>query len=214
MYVYEKMTKNIATITPECSVSKAFQILTEERHSQLPVVNNENQVVGLVTEKLLAEVNPSKATSLSVYEINYLLSKTKVRDIMRTGIFKINQSKQIEDAALVMNENRIGFLPVVDDNERLVGVITRLDVIKAFMGILAVKEPGTRLSIKTENSINDIAEITGILKKHNIILNNIANIYKDGCSELLIKIKTLNTDSLIDELKSKNYNVTILSKQY
>ncbi|MFR5772541.1 MAG: CBS domain-containing protein [Lachnospirales bacterium] len=68
------------------------------------------KLIGLVTEKLLAEVNPSSATSLSVYEINYLLSKTKVQDIMKTGIFKINKDALIEDAAIIMKENRISSL--------------------------------------------------------------------------------------------------------
>ena len=102
MYVSERMTRYPATVMPNYSVSKAYQIMTEGHYSQLPVVDSDNKLIGLVTEKLLAEVNPSSATSLSVYEINYLLSKTKVQDIMKTGIFKINKDALIEDAAIIM----------------------------------------------------------------------------------------------------------------
>ena len=78
MYVHQRMTRRPVTVSPDYSVSKAYQIMTEGRYSQIPVVDSDNKLIGLVTEKLLAEVNPSSATSLSVYEINYLLSKTKV----------------------------------------------------------------------------------------------------------------------------------------
>ena len=124
MYVQERMTRRPTVVLPDYSVAKAYQLMQEGRYSQLPVVDSDNKLIGLVTEKLLAEVNPSSATSLSVYEINYLLSKTKVKDIMKTGIFKIDKNALLEDAALLMKENRISSLPVTD-GEYLVGIITR-----------------------------------------------------------------------------------------
>ena len=96
MYVHERMTRRPTVVLPDYSVSKAYQLMTEGRFSQLPVVDSDNKLIGLVTEKLLAEINPSSATSLSVYEINYLLSKTKVNDIMKTGVFKIDKDALLE----------------------------------------------------------------------------------------------------------------------
>ena len=213
MFVYEKMTKNVETAMPEFSVSKAFQILTEKGHSQLPVVDENNKLLGLITEKLLAEVNPSKATSLSVYEINYLLSKTKVSDIMKTGVFKINQNSLIEDAALIMKENRIGSLPIVDDDNHLVGIITRGDIFKAFIDILGVKVPGTRISIKASEKVGELAQITQLIAKYNINIKSISNFVTDFGRELIMKLDSFEVDLLIQDLKDKCFEILYVSQQ-
>lgn len=208
MYVSERMTRYPATVMPNYSVSKAYQIMTEGRHSQLPVVDSDNKLVGLVTEKLLAEVNPSSATSLSVYEINYLLSKTKVQDIMKTGIFKIDKDALIEDAAIIMKENRINSLPVIDGDNYLVGIITRTDIFKAFIDIMGVKASGTRIAITADDKVGVIADITSILAENGIDIRNITNLAENGKLEITIKVRSLEVDSAIQALKSKGYDVT------
>lgn len=213
MFIYEKMTKNVHSVKPEYSVSKAFQILTEKGHSQLPVIDENNKLIGLVTEKLLAEVNPSKATSLSVYEINYLLSKTKVSDIMKTGVFKINQNRLIEDAALIMKENRISSLPVVDDENNLVGIVTRIDIFKAFIDILGVKVPGTRISIKASEKVGELAEISQLIAKHNINIKNISNFVTSFGIEIIMKLDSFETSELVEDLKAKGYEILSVSEQ-
>ncbi len=213
MFIHEKMTKNVISVKPDYSVSKTFQILTESKHSQLPVVDDNNKLLGLVTEKLLAEVNPSKATSLSVYEINYLLSKTKVSDIMRTGVFKINEGALIEDAALIMKENRIGSLPVIDEENNLVGIVTRVDIFKAFIDILGVKVPGTRISLKALGKIGELAEISEAIARHNINIKNISNIETSFGVEIIIKLDTFEADDLINELSEKGYDILSVSVQ-
>lgn len=213
MYIYERMTKNVCTVQPDFPVSKAFQILTEQKHSQLPVIDKNNKLIGLVTEKLLAEVNPSKATSLSVYEISYLLSKTKVKDIMKTGVFKINQNKLIEDAALIMKENLIGSLPVVDDDNNLVGIVTRVDIFKAFIEIMGVKDQGTRIAIQTHDNIGTLADIANIIKDFNINIKHISNFNDTEHSEIIIKLSSLDVEPLLYELKKHGYEITSVTKQ-
>ena len=202
MYVSERMTRYPATVMPNYSVSKAYQIMTEGHYSQLPVVDSDNKLIGLVTEKLLAEVNPSSATSLSVYEINYLLSKTKVQDIMKTGIFKINKDALIEDAAIIMKENRISSLPVIEGDNYLAGIITRTDIFKAFIDIMGVKATGTRIAITTEDKVGVLADITSIN------IRNITDISENGKSEITIKVRSLDASAAIEDIKAKGYNVT------
>ncbi len=206
MYVHERMTRRPTVAMPDQSVAKAYQLMQENRFSQLPVVDDDNKLIGLVTEKLLAEVNPSSATSLSVYEINYLLSKTKVKDIMKTGIFRISRDALLEDAALVMKENRISSLPVTD-GEYLVGIITRTDIFRAFIDIMGVKSEGTRIAISTKDRIGVFAEVTQIFASHNIDIRNISNIVENGTIEMTVKVRSHNVAEVVEEIKAKGYSI-------
>lgn len=202
MYVQERMTRRPTVVLPDYSVAKAYQLMQEGRFSQLPVVDSDNKLIGLVTEKLLAEVNPSSATSLSVYEINYLLSKTKVKDIMKTGIFKIDKNALLEDAALLMKENRISSLPVTD-GEYLVGIITRTDIFRAFIDIMGVKADGTRIAISTPDRTGVFAEITQIFASHNIDIRNISNFNENGKLEMVVKVRSHDVKAAIEDIKAK-----------
>lgn len=204
MYVHERMTRRPTVVLPDYSVAKAYQLMKEGRFSQLPVVDGDNKLIGLVTEKLLAEVNPSSATSLSVYEINYLLSKTKVKDIMKTGIFKINKNALLEDAALVMKENRISSLPVTD-GEYLVGIITRTDIFRAFIDIMGVKATGTRIAISAIDKTGVFAEITQIFASYGIDIRNISNINENGKLEMVVKVRSFDVTKAIEDIKAKGY---------
>ena len=198
------MTRRPTVVLPDYSVAKAYQLMKEGRFSQLPVVDGDNKLIGLVTEKLLAEVNPSSATSLSVYEINYLLSKTKVKDIMKTGIFKINKNALLEDAALVMKENRISSLPVTD-GEYLVGIITRTDIFRAFIDIMGVKATGTRIAISAVDKTGVFAEITQIFASYGIDIRNISNINENGKLEMVVKVRSFDVTKAIEDIKAKGY---------
>lgn len=212
MYVYERMTKNVATVTPDCTISKAFQVLFEKKHSQLPVISDDGKLAGLITEKLLTEVSPSKATSLSVFEINYLLSKTKVKDIMKTNVFTIQYDNLIEEAALIMKENDIGSLPVIDKDEKLVGIVTRVDIFSAFIALMGVHESGTRIVIDVEDHVGTLADIAAVIKEFGINIKHISN-YQDGeHTEIIVKIASTDSDALIEELKKRGYSITSVHK--
>lgn len=206
MYVHERMTRRPTVVLPDYSVSKAYQLMTEGRFSQLPVVDSDNKLIGLVTEKLLAEINPSSATSLSVYEINYLLSKTKVNDIMKTGVFKIDKNALLEDAALIMKENRISSLPVTD-GEYLVGIITRTDIFRAFIDIMGVKAPGTRVAITATDKTGVFAEITQIFASYGIDIRNISNFNENGKLEMVVKVRSFDVDKAVEDIKAKGYTI-------
>ncbi len=213
MFVSERMTKDVSVVTPEDSVAKAFQILKEKRHSQLPVVDNKGKLVGLVTEKLLTEVSPSKATSLSVYEINYLLSKTKVADIMKTNIFTTNPEQLIEDAAFVMKSNDIGSLPVVDDSNKLVGIVTRLDIFSAFIDIMGVNEGGARIVLKVDDKLGTFADISNIIKQYGVNITHVSNFTFNNDVEIIIKLNTNEVDEIIKKLEEHGYTVLSIAKK-
>lgn len=215
MYIYERMTKNAISAQPDMTVSKVYQIMKETRHSQLPVINENLEIIGLITEKTLAEINPTNSSSaLKEYEINYLLSHTKIYEIMQTGVFKINKNKSIEDGALLMKENHIGFLPVTNDDNTLAGVITRFDIFKAFIEIMGIKEPGTRISILYNNNLSDFYKIIDIIRQYNLEIKNINNFNSKGKSEIIIKLSNSNVTDLIKKLENENFKIISTNQQH
>ncbi|MDR2939770.1 MAG: CBS and ACT domain-containing protein [Clostridiales bacterium] len=213
MFVSERMSKDVALVYPDDSVAKAFQVLKERKHSQLPVIDNHGKLVGLVTEKLLTEVSPSKATSLSVYEINYLLSKTKVSDIMKTDIFTAYPGQLIEDAAFVMKKNDIGSLPVVDNANKLVGIVTRLDIFSAFIDIMGVNEKGARIVLKVEDKLGTYANISSVVKQFGVNITHINNFIFENAVEIIIKLDTNEVTEIIKKFEEYGYVVLSVAKK-
>lgn len=210
MYINEKMSKNVVSVKADSLVSKAYQLMVETKHSKLPVVDDENKLVGIITDRLIEEVNPHRATSLSEYEINHLLSKIKVMEIMNTGVFKIKENSFIEDAALIMKENKISFLPVINDDNKVSGIVSRTDVFKAFIDVLGIKATGTRISIKSDK----IAEIVSLISNENIEILSLTNVKLNDKSELVIKVSALELEKLMEKLKSNDYEVTSVIKHH
>lgn len=130
MSVKDYMTKEVISISPEESVAHAADLMRDKGLRRLPVIEK-GQLVGLVTEGTMADASPSKATSLSIYEMNYLLNKTKIRDIMIRQVVTVEPDASLEDAIYEMMTYKVGVLPVVQNNQ-VVGIITDRDVFKAF----------------------------------------------------------------------------------
>ncbi len=214
MFVRDRMTKDVDTATPDISVSKAVKIIFNKNHSMLPVIDENRRLVGLLTEKLLTEFSPSKATALSVYEINYLLSKTKVGEIMKTSIFTVGPDVLIEDAALILKTNDIGFLPVIEKDGTLVGVLTRGDIFSAFLEIMGVDDKGTRITLETTDSIGIVANISAIITKFGISIEHISNFETpDGKMEVIIALDTLEVEQLLETLEKEGYKILHVSKK-
>lgn len=133
MSVADYMTKKVITISPDTKVSVAINTMKGNKIHRLPVIDG-NKLVGLVTESSIQEASPSKATSLSIYEINYLFNKMTVNDVMEKNVKTIRQDAQLEDAISEMRHNQIGVLPVTNGDD-VVGIITTNDVLDGFLDI-------------------------------------------------------------------------------
>ena len=174
MAVKDFMTRKVVYISPNTTIAHAADMMREQKLHRLPVIEND-QLVGLVTEGTIAEASPSKATSLSIYEMNYLLNKTKVGDVMIRDVVTISQFASLEDATYLMLKNKIGILPVVD-NEQLYGVITDRDIFKAFLEVSGYGEEGVRLRFVTENKVGVLEQIIRLLVEENLNISNTVNI--------------------------------------
>lgn len=213
MYVKNKMTTDVVTIFKDASIDLAFQTMVEKGCKQLPVVED-NNLVGIVTEQLLASVTPSKATTLSMYELNYLLSKTKVKDIMAKDMPVGHPDMLLEEATQLMKSKNVDSLPICD-GKKLIGIITRTDILEAFLDLTGINDKGTRLSLSTKDEPGILANITNIIKNHNINIVHVANythIGPDNHSEIVIRLATLEVDNLVTNFKDAGYEVLSVRK--
>ena len=124
MYVRNRTTINPITVTPDTTIATALEIMREKNINRIPVVKD-GKLVGIITERKLMEVSPSSATSLSIFEINYLLAKTKVEQVMTKKVVTVAPDDLLEIAALKMRDNKVGGLPVVE-NGKVVGIMSVL----------------------------------------------------------------------------------------
>ncbi len=169
MSVNDFMTRKVIYISPETTIAHAADLMREQDIHRLPVIEND-KLVGLVTEGTIAEASPSKATSLSIYEMNYLLNKTKVKDVMIRDVITVSRFASLEDAVYLMFKHKVGILPVVD-NEQLYGVITDRDVFAAFLHVSGYGEEGVRARFLAENKAGELEKIIKLIAEqgHNII---------------------------------------------
>lgn len=208
MYVSSKMSRNIVSVFPEASISLAFRLLREQHVRQLPVVDN-GKLVGMVTEALLNEVSPSKATSLSIYELNYILEKTKVADIMEKNVVTCGEDMSIEQVALLMNENDINMVPVVDSQNMIKGIITRNDIIASFLDILGSRGKGSRIILIGKDEPGTLANISKLLSERQYNIVHIINFPTDNPneSEIIIRLDSVANAELLQELEGNGFKV-------
>jgi len=206
MFVKNKMTTNPFTISPEQTVPDAHEIMIKHGIKRLPVVKN-GKLVGVVSKSDIDRYSPSKATTLSMGEITYLLSKTKIKHIMTKNPVTISSNALLEEAATLMRDQRVGFLPVVDDG-KLVGIITESDIFDSFIELLGFREPGTRLTIEVEDEPGIMSQITSIFKEHGANITRVA-VYRGatGKSSIVIGINSLNTEDIEKSLRDHGFNI-------
>ncbi|WP_062004376.1 CBS domain-containing protein [Streptococcus cristatus] len=199
MAVKDFMTRKVVYISPDTTIAHAADIMRDQKLHRLPVIEND-KLVGLVTEGTIAEASPSKATSLSIYEMNYLLNKTKVKDVMIQDVVTISQYASLEDATYLMLKNKIGILPVVD-NEQVYGIITDRDIFKAFLEVSGYGEKGVRMRFVTEDEVGVLSHIIALLVEENLNISNTVNIpRKDG--KVVIEVQ-IDGDVDLVSLKAK-----------
>ena len=166
MAVKDFMTRKVVYVSPDTTVAHTADMMREQGLRRLPVIEND-RLVGVVTERTMAEASPSKVTSLSIYEMNYLLNKTKIRDIMVRDVVTVSPYASLEDAVYAMMKNQVGILPVVEAGQVL-GVITEKDVFKAFLEVSGYGEEGIRVIITADDTVGTLAKIVDTISADNL----------------------------------------------
>jgi acetoin utilization protein AcuB len=196
------MSKNPITITEDVPINQALQFMREQKVRRLPVLNKRGKLVGIVSERDLLYASPSPVTSLSIYELHYLVSKITVGEVMTRDVITVSEYTPLEEAARIMADNKIGSLPVVRDG-KLVGIITESDLFKIFTEILGARDMGVRLSMLVPEQPGILAEITrAIANMQGNIISLGTFLGEDPTNRLItVKVADVPKDKLVAEMK-------------
>lgn len=207
MFVQQRMTSNPITIPSTATIADASELMRVNNFRRLPVVDG-GKLVGLITDRDLRSVSASPATTLSIFELNYLLAKMQIKDIMQKKVITIQSDATVEEAALLLYNHRIGGLVVVDADGAVIGVITETDVFKCFVDVMGIIEGKTRLTIDVTDKIGILHEISKIFYEMNINISSMV-IYTlpDGKKEMVIRVDIGDTAQLSERLAAAGYPI-------
>ena len=200
MLVKDWMSPAPLTVSPETPVLEALHLLKARGFRRLPVVEG-SKLIGIVTDKDLKDATPSKATTLSVWELNYLLAKLTVREVMATEVLSVNSLETLEDAALRMQERKLGGMPVLDNAGALVGILTITDVLGALIRVLGLKEGGVRVTLEVPDMPGALGVAVEAIKPSNILSVATAGL-REGQRRFVLRVNGEGLDGLADRLRA------------
>jgi acetoin utilization protein AcuB len=202
MLVCNRMSKTPYTIPPTMPVDEALRRMREVHVRRFPVVDKDNRLVGIVSEKDLLYASPSPVTSLSIYEMHYLLSRLTVAEVMTKDVISVEEDTAVEEAARIMADKKIGALPVVRDGA-LVGIVTETDLFKLFIELLGARERGVRFTLLVPNKKGVLAGITTGIAQHGGNIIALGTFLGEDPSTTLVAIKVVDvpTPKLVEILQ-------------
>lgn len=176
MFVADWMTRQVITVEPQESVLRAMHLMRDRGIKHLPVVKD-GRLAGVISDRDIKAFCPSKATSLDVYEINYLLSKAEVQEAMGPRLLTIAPDAPVEEAALMMLDENVGCLPVVA-GDTLAGIISDKDIYRALVDISGVRHAGHRICVVIADRPGSVKEVADIVRKHGFHMRSIMTSYE------------------------------------
>lgn len=200
MLVEEWMTTNVITVTADTSMMKVARMLKDHNIRRMPVVNEDGVLIGIVTDRDVKDASPSKATTLEVHELYYLLSELKVKDIMTKNPRKAYCKDSVESIALMMRKHSFGGVPVVDDNEKVCGIITDTDIFGLLTHFTGIMGGGMQVALELPNKIGALKGVLDELLTLNVnivsVLTGLENANAPMCK---VYIRLSRVDDAIGE---------------
>ena len=203
MLVRDRMSAPAVTIITGTPFQEAVKLMREGGFRRLPVVNKSGQLVGIVSERDLLHASPSPASSLSIWEMNYLLWKLKIEELMTRKVVSVAPTAPIEEAARLMVEHRIGGLPVTDMSGAVIGVITETDIFKTFVEMLGGSEHGLRLMLEIPSGGGQLAKLSQAIFDLGGNITSVGSLdhESDDMRRLLIKVQNVSQDQLVNAIE-------------
>lgn len=209
MLVRDRMTAPAITVDPKTPIYDALSLMKEKRIRRFPVVKG-RRLVGVVTWTDLMRASPSPATSLTVWEIPYLLMKAPISEVMTRDVITVAPSATIEDAAVLMRRHKIGGLPVTDQGA-VVGVITESDIFDAFIDLMGLHRGGARLTIRLEDRVGALDEVVRTIRQCDVNIHSLAAYPVNGIGQVVVRVDTPYPLHLVQTLTEHGIQVTHLA---
>ena len=199
MTVSKNMTINPVTTTPDMGVFEAFELMKNEGVQRLPVLDNDGHLVGIISEKNITSAAADR--KVSIVEFALLLSKIKVGDVMTKEVITVSIDDPVELAARKMSDNDISILPVVDNNGKLVGIVSRSDLFRLLLELFGTRHYGIRVTFRIKDQKGVIAKLAIALEKIGANIVSIGNLDSDqGYSTIIMKINGVDESLIKDTL--------------
>ena len=183
MFIDKSMTREVIAINPETTIAEAAGLLARHRIRHLPVTASDGKLVGIVTDRDIRSAMPSSvATGEEAEKERERVAQRQVKDIMTTKVVTVSPMNTLEDALLLMQQTKVGGFPVVDAHGLLLGIISIRDLMRAFINVLAIEEPGTLLCIVVEDKIGQLKKIVDAITEERISFGSIlvARYWEEG----------------------------------
>lgn len=205
MLVEKIMTSPCTTIQGNQSIEDALELMTQKEIRHLPIVNEKDELLGIISDKDIKMALPS---ILSDEDPNHSLSLS-VSKIMRRNVIRCHPLDFVEDIALDFYEMAIGAIPVIREN-KVIGIVTQKDMLNTFLELTGVTIPGSIIEVHIDDKIGALHDITDIFKEQNIdILNVLAYADQENVKRryLMLRVKSMNPEKIYKLLEEKNYHV-------
>ena len=209
MLIRDWMTSDVITVSAETSMLKAGKLMKEHDIRRLPVIADDRCVIGIVSDRDVKAASPSKATTLDMHEMYYLLSELKIKDIMTPNPLTVEALDTVEKVALLMLEKGFGGFPVVDADKKLIGIITDHDIFKVLVSITGVRAGGVQLAFRLPDKPGSMRPIFDALREHQASIISVLSSNDEGEPDerdVYVRIRHMETpqeDVLIDVLKKR-----------
>ena len=217
MLVKEWMASKPIVVDENTSIMKATQIMKENNIRRIPVVRD-GRLIGIISDRDIKEAAPSKATSLDVHELYYLLSEIKIKDIMTPDPITLRENDSVEKAAVIMLENRISGMPIVDDDNRVVGIITETDVFKVMVSITGAYRSPIQLAFDMEDRPGSLNKLLNAIREQGGRIVSVLTSHEHmpvGRREVYIRLKEMSDEELdrLVEFLKRDFKVLFVIKE-
>jgi acetoin utilization protein AcuB len=210
MFVSRSMTRKVITVGPETAVFKAQELMAESKIRHLPVVEPTGRLIGIVTDRDIRSAIPYEFFKQHPSEEEKeKFSKLQIKDIMSKNPITISPTYTIQDALLMIQDAKVGALPVVDEENRLKGIISVRDLLRAFINVLGIGEPGTLLCVLVEEKVGQLKKIVDAITEENISFGSVlvARYWEEDKRAVFPYLLTQNTARVKEKLKNLGFTV-------
>lgn len=204
MIVEEIMKKNVTTLSPDDSISTAIKVMDEKKIRHIPVVDTNQHVIGLISDRDIRDAKPS---ILDFTDQKNTLD-SPIKEIMVKDVITGHPLDFVEEISAIFSQHRIGCLPI-ESNGVLVGIITETDLLHTFAELTGANQPGSQLEIKVPNRAGTLAEVVNVIKNHKVNIHSVL-VYPDKDVQykiLVLRVQTMNPTKIITNLKNEGYTV-------